>query len=181
MPVHRSIFVNLALSGESEKYVITNIYRLTEKTRRKRQVDNNIIVAKMAIENDDALSFFHGHSVFRRRYRRDIDDSVQQSHSQRYAYTSLGCPAGATHKDMECHCPAGMEYSTGTYQCEVEVSNVIDTNEVVGVIVFGDDDQEEETNVIESDSDDSDSGVDGLKLSAVVIVMMFCMHSCFRF
>ena len=180
--MHRSTFINLALSGESEKYVITNIYHLTEKSRRKREVNDKIIVAKMVIENDDAVSFFHGHPVFRSRYRRDIDDSVQQSHSQRYAYTSLGCPAGARHEDMDCHCPAGMEYSTRSYQCELEISNVIDTDEVVGVIVVGDDAQEEETNIIESDSDDSRSGVDDIKLPAVVAVMMVsCLHYFFWF
>ncbi|XP_072042048.1 uncharacterized protein [Amphiura filiformis] len=162
VPVHRSTFVNLALSGESQKYVITNVYRLVEKSARKRRRDATII-AKTVVNDDHAVSFFHGHPFFQ-RYRRDIDDSVREQHGQRYAYTSMGCPPGATHKYMDCHCPAGTEYSARSFQCEID--NSVVTNEIVEI------EKEVETNIIE---EVGESGACVRESSVVVTVISWCV------
>lgn len=176
--MHRSTFTNVALSAEHDKYVITTVYRLTDKLNvRKRRLAlegpnasayKDVVISSMALPRarrtgtgpGTGPGTISGYSNFLERYRRNIKESSEAAHSQRYAYTSTGCPKNAFHHEMDCHCPAGMEYSTGSYQCEVE--NAIVLSDWVEKSDDGENNADDGENKADGDqgenSADSDSG-----------------------
>ncbi|XP_077992062.1 uncharacterized protein LOC144446183 [Glandiceps talaboti] len=121
VPIHRSVFINKALSGLSDTYTITTVYRLEEKTRRKRSAND----FPYYYERDDSKNIVLHHAVKDKRIThtrrvRDIDNSIPEYHSQVIPFGAAGCPKNAVHytNELECTCPEFTELDVDLYECE---------------------------------------------------------------
>lgn len=122
VPYHESTFRNVALSAESSNYTITNVYKLTAKSkRRKRLAQDEYIVARHSVRAGRISAPRISSTTSLDRLRRDLEDSVADVHGTRVAYGSTGCPEGAKHDAdvFDCICPVNTTYSLRSFQCEI--------------------------------------------------------------
>ncbi|XP_038070097.1 uncharacterized protein LOC119739291 [Patiria miniata] len=90
--IHRTIFTNKALSATSREYTISCVFRLVERTaRRKRDI-----------------------------LRRDVEDKIDEPIIVHQTVLFKGCPLNSVHdpKNRACICnDEGEEYSSETFKC----------------------------------------------------------------
>ncbi|XP_071785963.1 uncharacterized protein [Asterias amurensis] len=98
--IHRSLFVNKALSAMSREYTITNVFRLVERTdRTKRDIQ-----------------------------RRDVKDKINDPIAVHQAIYFKGCPPNSTHvaKVYACVCDnKGEMYSETNFKCERSTKGIV--------------------------------------------------------
>nr|BAJ41227.1 egg coat matrix protein [Apostichopus japonicus] len=127
VPYHEATFKNVALSAESSNYTITNVYKLIDKARRRRRVaPEHWIIARHAIRSGYITASSYSTTTYFDRPKRDIDDSLADSHGARLSFGAVGCPEGAWHDEdlLDCICPENTMYSLTSFQCEPALDDV---------------------------------------------------------
>ncbi|CAH1268628.1 Hypp3931 [Branchiostoma lanceolatum] len=108
-------FTNTALSSERNSYTITTVYRLVEKTRRKKReaIGTSDVILNSHVVNNDVVN---SHVV-----KRDIISSAELPQGNHIAFEFLGCPDGSEYDKDSRHCACASDnhlYSKVTFQCE---------------------------------------------------------------
>ncbi|XP_070539874.1 uncharacterized protein [Ptychodera flava] len=119
VPIHQSVFINKALSGKSDTYTITTVYRLKSKTRKRR----DLLEEEETIQDVVLHHAVRDNKIVHTRRARAIEDSVEKHHDKVVAFQAAGCPSNAIHDgdEFECICPKWTYLNQDLYQCEASI------------------------------------------------------------
>lgn len=99
----------------------TNVYKLVDKVgRKKREAAERWVISRHSIRSGYITKSSSSFTSYFGRPRRDIDDSLTESHGARVSFGAVGCPQGARHnpEELDCICPINTTYSLESFQCE---------------------------------------------------------------